>query len=720
MSGVFTGARQGVAGRFQGRIFLIFLTLIMLTNARFAHSMGHPRRMNQEEPGRPEEWTRSLCEREYFYAVRRAQERPVARKKAIEALDPRFVEAYTREQLYMREMLQEFAQDHPKVARRLGIQAGEIGDPYVERLVQAFAWEAARASLWIDAAFPEFTLPGLETVYPNYTRPTPSISIVRLHQGFRRGGGSVASRRSAAHVRVRRGTLFQSDVPPGESAQCIFSSCQEVMLYPLEITHAKLTGVPPDIPALTRSALYGQVQGALRLTLRVTNAELFSSMENPDRLPIYLAGDEAIASHLFELLHSSVLGVVVGAPGMMNDEEHPPCLTVGGGVADETMEPGACALPPCGEKWHGFNLLHEFFACPSRFYFFTLTQLQKGLDQLYGQEAEIVILLDRPPGALAHQVDASRFALFCTPAINLFPGVPASFPLLPNETESLVRPDLQRPSDYEVYSIHTVQAAASKDAKMIDFLPRYRALIDDEGNAGRYFSARREVIAPIAKGKRRYRTQAPYTPSLMYLSLLNEYNEPYVGMQYAEVLMWLTNADLPGMLECNGQNDLRTDVSMPVSGVGLLRTPSRAWPPLAQGDEAWRLLSLLNMHASVFMVGAGENAVQALRNRLNPFVQPWDDMGRRMVDAIAGFRMTGINCPILDEGQLRFGRATGICLTMDESGLEGFSPYLFARVLERWLARTVSEQSFIRMELHSVQRGLIARWPARRGTRSGL
>ncbi len=40
----------------------------------------------------------------------------------------------------MREMAQEFAEKHPKIAGRLGMHGIEVADPYVERLIESFCF----------------------------------------------------------------------------------------------------------------------------------------------------------------------------------------------------------------------------------------------------------------------------------------------------------------------------------------------------------------------------------------------------------------------------------------------------------------------------------------------------------------------------------------------------------------------------------------------------
>ena len=72
-------------------------------------------------------------------------------------MDPRLLEFYNRELLYIREMGGEFSRDFPKIAGRLGLDGFECADPYVERLLEGFAFLAARVHLKLDDEFPKFT-----------------------------------------------------------------------------------------------------------------------------------------------------------------------------------------------------------------------------------------------------------------------------------------------------------------------------------------------------------------------------------------------------------------------------------------------------------------------------------------------------------------------------------------------------------------------------------
>ncbi len=132
----------------------------------------------------------------------------------------------------------------------------------------------------------------------------------------------------------------KAKIPPASFAAA------DVTLWPLSIEEVRLTAAPPDMPALHRYLPPNiHVAGALRITLRTFGELTFSELAGPARLPFYLCGEERIASHLFELLHTSAVATLAGEPGHFDGElnvnlQHP--------VAHEGLEPGQGLLPLAG------------------------------------------------------------------------------------------------------------------------------------------------------------------------------------------------------------------------------------------------------------------------------------------------------------------------------------------------------------------------------------
>src|SRR5437764_6155779 len=87
---------------------------------------------------------------------------------------------YERELDYLRKSAAQFAEKHPKVAARLVLEPTKCEDPHVERLLEAFAFLAARVHLKLDDDFPEISEALLTVIYPQLVRPIPSMSIVEF------------------------------------------------------------------------------------------------------------------------------------------------------------------------------------------------------------------------------------------------------------------------------------------------------------------------------------------------------------------------------------------------------------------------------------------------------------------------------------------------------------------------------------------------------------
>ena len=78
-------------------------------------------------------------------------------------MDSRLLGYYERELRYLREMGTEFARDFPNIAGRLSLEQFTCADPYVERLLEGFAFLSARVQLKLDAEFPRFVQNLLQT-----------------------------------------------------------------------------------------------------------------------------------------------------------------------------------------------------------------------------------------------------------------------------------------------------------------------------------------------------------------------------------------------------------------------------------------------------------------------------------------------------------------------------------------------------------------------------
>ena len=136
---------------------------------------------------------------------------------------------YERELAFLRQMGADFAAKYPKVASRLMMEPDKCEDPHVERLLEAFAFLAARVHLKIDDDFPEISESLLDIVYPHYLRPIPSMSVVHFAVTAQKG-------KMTAAARVPKGSTLLSK--PVGGVPCKFTTCYETDVLPMEVTAA--------------------------------------------------------------------------------------------------------------------------------------------------------------------------------------------------------------------------------------------------------------------------------------------------------------------------------------------------------------------------------------------------------------------------------------------------------------------------------------------------
>lgn len=91
--------------------------------------------------------------------------------------------SYERELLHLRRGLSEFGSRNARVAGRLSVQGEQSEDMHVERLMQSAALLNARVRERLDDDVPDFTVPLLEVLYPEFLRPFPACSIACFEPG---------------------------------------------------------------------------------------------------------------------------------------------------------------------------------------------------------------------------------------------------------------------------------------------------------------------------------------------------------------------------------------------------------------------------------------------------------------------------------------------------------------------------------------------------------
>ncbi|RJT29470.1 type VI secretion system baseplate subunit TssF [Mesorhizobium waimense] len=628
-------------------------------------------------------------------------------------MDPRLLGLYNDELAYMREMGAEFARSFPKVAGRLGMEAAEVADPYVERLLEGFAFMAARVQLKLQSRFPNFTQHLLEMVYPHFLPPIPSMTIVRFEPDAE--AGPIEN----AYV-VPRGTKLFGRLAPGAVTHCEFRTAHDVHLWPIMVSAADYFATPGQISSLDLPARQ-PVKAAFRLRLRTTNGMPFNRL-SLKALTLHLLGPGGIGAALAEQLIADTRAIVarpVGRP--ITWQERIPLNM----LRQRGLEPNCALLPEVPRSFDGYRLLQEYFAIAERTLFVEVSGLADAVSLSTTESLEIVFALGRVEPRLERHLGPENIALFATPAINLFERQADRIHVREKDHEHNVIVDRMRPLDFEVHSILAMSGyGESNGAAPAEFLPFYSISAHGrEEQHSRYYMLRREQ-RQMSEHQRSNGARTGYIGSETFVSLVDRRAGPYsAGPQQLSVRCLCSNRDLPLLLPIGrDETDFTLEIGAPVTATRCISPPSRPGHSFANGDFTWKLVSHLSLnYLSVSNSDkGGHQGAEALRELLRLYIDPDNACASRQIDGIREIRSQPAIRRLPGGGQAAVARGIEIGITLDEAAFEGVGIFPLASVLNQFFAKYVSINSFTETVISTLQRGEIMRWPTMTGRRAIL
>ncbi len=623
-------------------------------------------------------------------------------------MDPRLLEYYNRELQFVREMGAEFAHAYPRIAARLGMDGLECSDPYVERLLEGFAFLTARIQLKLDARHPDFTQHLMEVVYPHFLCPTPSCAVVELAPDLKE------SALQSGHL-VKRGTSLRSPLVKGDRISCEFRTAHDVTLWPLTVVEAKyLSGSG----ALSAQGIVtdGRARTAIRLRLKAAPGVKIKALPL-DSLTFYLKATPDIAHRVLEQIAADCVGMYIRSPRQGAAVHFRPANN----VRQAGLEDDEALLPVTRRSFQGYRLLQEYFSFPERFLFFSLHDLESAVRTCEGDEIEIYLAMSRAQAGLENALDAAHFRLFCTPAVNLFPRAIDRVHVSNHETEYHLVPDRNRPMDFEIHSLEKLEGIGTSGETVAPVLPFYSTAHDAAPKSAAYYTLQRRPRM-VSSRQQQSGTRSGYVGSECFVSIVDSAQRPLAGdIRQIDARALCTNRDLAVQLATGqARTDFSVDGGAPVEAVRCIAGPSYPRQSPAFGSTAWKLIGHLSLNYLSLIDRTPQSGAEMLRELLALYADPNDVAAQRQIEGVRSISYSPVVRRMPIAGPISYGRGLEITLTLDDAAFEGTGIVSLGSVLERFFARYVSLNSFTQMRLASASRGEVKSWPVRVGCRQTI
>ncbi len=626
-------------------------------------------------------------------------------------MDPRLLRLYDQELKFVRELGGEFAAEFPKIAARIGLDAFECADPYVERLLEGFAFLAARVQLKIESEFPTFTQNILDIVYPHFLAPTPSMAVANFKPDLQ--GGKFEN-----GYPISRDTAMFGILGKGDVTACEFRTAHDVTIWPVTISEVEYLAGPAAVSALGLADQRG-AKAAIRFRLATGGQVPFSAL-SLQSLTFFIRGATTdVSANILEQVLANPLGIAVRPPvkpvPWVHSLPKSEVRTVGLREDEEL-------LPTGPRSFEGYRLVNEYFAFPERFLFFTLAGLGPSIRRTAGTELELFILLDRDNKVLARGLSPENFLLNCAPAANVFPKRLDRIHLTERTFEHHVIPDRNRPIDFEVFQLLSVAGQGVDLEREQEFLPFYaRSDLTRDTDLGAYYTMRRLPRMLSAK-QRRTGGRTNYIGSEVYISLVDAHEAPYrADLRQLSLRALCTNRDLPLLMQIGkGKTDFTVEIGAPLESIRCIAGPTRPKPSRAHGEISWRLISHLALNYLSITNAKDGGGAAGLREILSLYADAGDVATQKQIEGVKGVTSAPIVRRMPGGGQTAIARGLEVGVSFDETAFQGIGVFVIGMVLAQFFAKYTSINSFTETVVKTLDRGEVMRWPMMIGRRHTL
>jgi type VI secretion system protein ImpG len=579
--------------------------------------------------------------------------------------DYSFLEYYRRELGYLRTHGLEFAKKYPRVAGRLDFGSSESTDPHTERLIEAFAFLAARVHRDLENEFPLISDSLIDSVCPNLSHFVPSMTIVQLE------ADPLAGKVTSGSV-VPAGSMLTAKLPSGED--CRFRVAWDTTLWPLRISDVRLVS--------------GRTLG---LKIECVPGMAVNELE-VDSLRIHLSGDLMVTMPLHERIIAGLKTIQIETETGVVTDLGPNCISeVGYADGEEIL-----VLPSHTNS--AYALLQQYFGFPRGFQFFDINGLKNRIGNGGSFWVHFVFEAASP---FFSRLREENFKLGCVPVINLFQMTAEPVAIDSRQHEYLLVPDFKKDRSTEIHSIVSVSRIEDGEGGTSEIRNVFGATELDLEATGVSWISRQDLSL-----------RSDIVGSDTYISFIDGRDvrkAPDRALIYARV--WCSNRGYAERVAA-GSRLIMEDLPRKIHAQ-VLYPPSAQREPMTKDRSLWTLVNILRINYHTLFQAAPEAALSSVQRLLSLFAGG----GGHEQNQVLG--LTKVSC---ERSVARIGvdvwrgycRGVSVSLEFEASAYAGGSPLLLASVLARFFALYTTANSFVRLEV--LRQGEVwHRWPPMSG-----
>lgn len=598
------------------------------------------------------------------------------------------LEKYFRNELeYLRELGKQLAVEKPHLANFLSEKSS---DPDVERLLEGFAFLTGNLRAKIEDEFPEFTHSMINMLWPNYLRPTPSMTIVefssdekvgKLQDMVEKGTYLLSKPISITYINQDNAVIEDGKV------QCTFQTCRDVWMNPFSIKEIVTTN--------------NNEKSVIEIHFS-SESELSFDTLDLNKLRFYLGADEYSSQQLYLWLSY----YLQSAKLVINEITYP--------VPNINFSPVGfkredAILPYPQHTNAGYRILQEYYCFPDSFLFFDVTGFEPLSSEVKSKTFTLKLSFSLPLPVDVN-IRTSTLRLHCVPAINLFKHDSENIRLDGTKTEYIVKGSHQHPDWYEIFSIDKVSSFVTEDKNL-----------SKKNNSGSRiyepFESFRHQIEYI-KGRTalyyRLRTKDALFHSGFdhYLSFVRGDEVQLLATdEYVAIDLTCTNRDLPTQLKV-GDICVATVKHPSSTQFKNITRPSLPLHPTLDGTLAWKLISNSSLNYLSLL------DIEPLKEILKTYDLPaWHSrrsakISQKKLDAIQSIETVSIDR--LFKGVSIRGLQSTLYIKQSGFTSEG-DMFLFGSVLSQFFTLYASVNSFHKLRIVNIDNQEVYEWPIQIG-----